>query len=200
LFFLGAVIVIAPWTIRNYLKLGAFVPLRSAFAYNMWRGNHPGATGTVRTFDGEDIDEAVTPEYRRYYEKHMVPDEIERDRFFAGEVKRFIRENPGKYIKLTLTRFYYYWWRDETHPLTLHPLYLLPWAAVLVLSAVGAVAVRRKWRDWSLWWWQILGFTILFSLTIVLPRYRMPIYPAMFLLAAVGIERLFRRFGSLKIG
>ncbi len=189
LFVFGAIIVIAPWTIRNYVRLGAFVPLRSAFAYNIWRGNHIGASGTVRTFEGIDTDEAVTPEYKEYYEQFMVPDEIARDRFFAAEVKQFILERPEEYIQLVFTRLYYFWWRDLTHPLTKHPLYIIPWIFIVILAVIGIINVWRDWKLWSLWWLQIISFTALFSLTIYVPRYRMPIYPAMFLLAAVGIVK-----------
>ena len=196
LFVLGAVLVIAPWTIRNYIKLGAFVPLRTAFAYNVWRGNHIGATGTVRTFEGTDIDDAIPEDYRNLVEAHMVPDEIERDRFFAAEVKRFIREHPGEYLRLTLTRFLYFWWRDMTHPLTGHPFYVIPWMIILVFAVLGVWRSLRNWRQWSLWGLQVIGFTLLFSLTIVLPRYRMPIYPAMFLLAAVGLEYAYSKVRS----
>lgn len=193
LFVLGAILVIAPWTVRNYIELGAFVPLRTAFAYNVWRGNHIGATGTVRTFAGTDVDEAIPDVYRHYVEAHMVPNEIERDRFFAGEVKRFIREHPDKYLKLALTRFFYFWWKDLTHPLTRSPFYWIPWSFILLLAAIGAYQVRKDWKRWSLWGLQIIGFTLFFSLTIVLPRYRMPIYPAMFLLAAVGVSTAYQK-------
>jgi 4-amino-4-deoxy-L-arabinose transferase-like glycosyltransferase len=192
LFILGAIVVIAPWTVRNYIKLGAFVPLRSAFAYNVWRGNHEGATGTIRTMEGTDIDEAVLPEYKAYYEEHMVPDEVERDRFFTQEVKEFILGNPGEYLRLSVVRFYYFWWRDLTHPLTSNLMYMLPWIFILVFAVIGFFAVRTDLWLWSVWWLQIIGFTLLFSLTVVVPRYRLPIYPAMFLLAAVGIDRVYQ--------
>ena len=196
LFALGAVLVIAPWTVRNYIKLGAFVPLRSAFAYNVWRGNHIGATGTVRTFEGTDIDDAIPEDYRNLVEAHMVPDEIERDRFFAEEVEKFISEHPGEYVRLTITRFFYFWWRDMTHPLSRNPSYMIPWIVILIFSILGVWCSLRNWKRWSLWGLQIIGFTLLFSLTIVLPRYRMPIYPAMFLLAAVGMEYLYLKVRS----
>jgi 4-amino-4-deoxy-L-arabinose transferase-like glycosyltransferase len=192
LFVFGAMLVITPWTIRNYMKLGAFVPLRSAFAYNMWRGNHEGATGTIRTMEGADIDEAVSPEYKAYYEAHMVPDEIERDRFFAQEVRKFIFANPREYLRLSIIRFYYLWWRDVTHPLTSNPFYILPWIFVLAFAGLGSVLISNNLRFWSLWWLQIIGFTMLFSLTVVVPRYRLPVYPAMFLLAAVGLEKTYQ--------
>ena len=193
LFILGAVLVVAPWTVRNYLKLGAFIPLRSAFAYNVWRGNHIGATGTCRNFNGISVDLTLPEDYAAYCEAHMVPDEVERDKFYAGEVKRFILENPAEYLRLTATRFYYLWWRDRTHPLTANPFYLLPWILILPFSALGAFLVRKEWRKWSLWIFQIIGFTVLFSLTIIVPRYRMPMYPALFLLTAVGLDYTFRK-------
>lgn len=196
LFIVGAVLILTPWTIRNYVNLGAFVPLRTAFAYNMWRGNHVGATGTVRTLDGGSADEAITDDYKAYVEAHMVPDEIQRDRFFAGEVKRFILEHPGEYLHLTLTRLFYFWWRDMTHPLTSNPLYIVPWVLIVIFATIGVIRIRRDWRRWSVWGLQIVGFTLLFSLTIVLPRYRMPIYPAMFLLAAVGLRFVFGNIRS----
>lgn len=195
LFAIGGIIIVAPWTIRNYIRFGAFVPLRTAFAYNVWRGNHPGATGTVYTFEGRNIDEAMDPAYAAYVEQHMVPDEIERDRFFAREVERFISERPLDYIRLSLRRLGYFWWRDRTHALTGNVFYWMPWLLILMLAAVGLYSIRSHWRAWSLWLMPIVGFMLLFSLTVYAPRYRMTIYPSMFLLAAVGVDQCLRKFG-----
>jgi 4-amino-4-deoxy-L-arabinose transferase-like glycosyltransferase len=38
-------LVYAPWPIRNARALGAFIPLRSTVAFELWMGNHAGATG-----------------------------------------------------------------------------------------------------------------------------------------------------------
>jgi 4-amino-4-deoxy-L-arabinose transferase-like glycosyltransferase len=189
----GFFLVVTPWTVRNYIRLGAIVPLRSSFAYNMWRGNHPGATGTVRTLEGKNVDEVLTPDYNNYIQSHLDPlHEVTRDRFFAAEVKRFIRENPGEYFRLSWQRLEYYWWLDPTHPLTKSLFYTGPWIMLLAAAAVGIGTVRKAWRLWSLFGLQILGFSILFGLTVVVPRYRLPIYPAMLLLAAAGVELMLR--------
>ena len=40
-----AVAAMAPWWLRNWLVLGAFVPLTSSGGYSLWIGNNSGATG-----------------------------------------------------------------------------------------------------------------------------------------------------------
>ncbi|MCX6639731.1 MAG: glycosyltransferase family 39 protein [bacterium] len=200
IFVFGVVLIITPWTLRNYIRLDAFLPMRSAFAYNMWRGNHPGASGTVRNEKGENIDVVMAKDYAAYIEAHLdSTNEVARDRFYAAEVRRFIRENPTGYLSLTFKRFKYYWFYDPTHPLTRNPFYILPWILTLVFAIPGLWISLRKWRQASIWYLQILGFTALFSLTIVVPRYRMPIYPAMFLLAAVGLDSFYIRFFARRI-
>ena len=37
--------VFAPWPVRNARMLDAFIPLRSNFGYEVWQGNHNGASG-----------------------------------------------------------------------------------------------------------------------------------------------------------
>ena len=42
---LFAALVFAPWPIRNWRVLHAWIPLRSNFGYELWQGNHPGGSG-----------------------------------------------------------------------------------------------------------------------------------------------------------
>jgi len=41
------VVVLAPWTVRNYRVFGAFVPISTNGGYNFRMGSHPGASGGV---------------------------------------------------------------------------------------------------------------------------------------------------------
>ena len=36
---------VAPWTLRNYLVFGKFIPIRSNMGLVIWMGNHPGGRG-----------------------------------------------------------------------------------------------------------------------------------------------------------
>ena len=42
----GAVAVVSPWTVRNFLVLGRFVPITTSSAEVFWIGNNPVATGS----------------------------------------------------------------------------------------------------------------------------------------------------------
>ena len=80
--------------------------------------------------------------------------------------------------------------------MTGNAFYWMPWLLILLLAALGLYALRLHWRTWSLWLMPIMGFMLLFSLTVYVPRYRMTIYPSMFLLAAAGMDQLLRKFRS----
>ena len=41
-----ALLVIAPWTVRNWLVHGEPVFIKSTFGYAFWQGNSPGSWGT----------------------------------------------------------------------------------------------------------------------------------------------------------
>jgi hypothetical protein len=47
-----AALIILPWSIRNQLMLGAFIPFRSNFALEFAMGNQDGATGVTNLFHG----------------------------------------------------------------------------------------------------------------------------------------------------
>lgn len=40
-FLLTFALVLAPWTIRNYVRYGEFIPVNNAGGYSLWRGTHP---------------------------------------------------------------------------------------------------------------------------------------------------------------
>ncbi len=41
-------LIIVPWMIRNHTVHGQWIPIKSTFWVNVWKGNNPNATGTDR--------------------------------------------------------------------------------------------------------------------------------------------------------
>ena len=81
---------IAPWVIRNSLLYGRLTGIETSLGYNLYVGYHPQSTGTF-TF-GPSLD--------------LVPilDDSVRDRLGMERALEFIREDPGRFIPLALSR------------------------------------------------------------------------------------------------
>lgn len=163
-----AVLVLAPWTIRNVLVHGKVVPVKSTTWVNMWKGNNEHASGTDRPVLDEARLEAtlksdaltdpnvdnvrqydlLTPEQRA---RLQGKPEVERELVFAEFAKTFIREHPGHYARLCATRLWKTLWVEADSPKAHGPkqyaLYWTPRTILLLATPIGLwLAVRRGWR------------------------------------------------------
>jgi len=80
----GTALAVSPWTVRNALLLGRFVPVSVNFGHAMLVGNHDGADGGFRP--------VRTP--------YLGMPEIEYDRLALRKALDWIRENPGRFLAL----------------------------------------------------------------------------------------------------
>ena len=94
---LAAVVVIAPWTIRNAVRMDAFVPISTNTGDNLCMSRQPGANGGFRLVDfcfaGPDLEGLVRPEY-----------EVKRDAQGRRLALEFVREHPGREVRLWFDR------------------------------------------------------------------------------------------------
>lgn len=98
--FLGFLIGLAPWTVRNFMVpvLGDLVPVSDSTYLHLWMGNHPGATGGPQTESamlaalararGEDVS-TVRAELAR------IQNQKERYGRLAPDVWKEVRDNPA---------------------------------------------------------------------------------------------------------
>lgn len=83
-------VVIAPWTLRNYLAFGEFMLMSSNFNANLYMGNAGGSTGR---FGSAEFPEGL--------ETKGDPDRSEK----LGELaRREIIENPGAFLRRSLSK------------------------------------------------------------------------------------------------
>jgi hypothetical protein len=168
---LVVLLLLLPWTLRNYYALGAFVPLRTGFGTLFWLGNNPLATG-----DMSHITEWYGPNFAAELARPLSPEvleqvrhatEIERDQLLLREALRFITAHPEAYLKLTKVRLRFFWFGlpkqyTDTWKQVAKFLFMLYSGALLVL-AMGALIFRRDRVVW-LFLGIILSFTLLYSL------------------------------------
>ncbi len=197
---LGFGIVVSPWSIRNTVVFKKFVPLRTMYGFNLWRGNHPGATGTPRIDPDNVIESALDPKYRKYIEENHPQTELELDKFYYDEAVRFIKDNPGEFAWLTVKRILYFITFDPTHPLTRNVVYLGGHLFLLVFGFWGAILLRRNNRLDNIFIILPLVALFFYAPVIMLPRYRLFFTMVLLWLSSVPIASVLlksKRFDYL---
>jgi hypothetical protein len=195
-----AILMLAPWTVRNYRALGGIVPTRSNFGMNLWMGNNPESVGRSNTWDHSprlSWDNPFTS--RAELDELLQVGELEYNRRKARQAIEWISHNPGRFAALTVQRFRLFWFPPAD-----------AWAAtttspgarsfLLLVTALGAFAG-------SLWLalagnpyrWLILSALIGPSLTYyfihVNFRYRYPIWALSVLLSCQLLWSWVRAMG-----
>lgn len=199
LFFTAAVLVIAPWTIRNYLVFDRFLPIQSCSGYDFSRGHNPLATGTGITFSGEMIEGAAgIPGVLEEIEALPLTGdwEVQKDAVYKRAAIKYVQSHPWRTVKVTFMKFVYFWGIDVTYPLARHPLYWMPWTVVLALFIVGLLRTIKRKIEASLLYLYLLFYTALEMMFFVLPRHRLFIEPLVLVFTSYGLYSIFKRKNS----
>lgn len=108
---LGAIVcmvVIAPWTWRNWKAFHHFLPLRANFGVELYLGNGPDSTGLLEEYNhpNQALDQ---------FHAYARMGELEYAKMRGEAAKELIRANPGHFAAITLKRIYYFW-AGTPHP------------------------------------------------------------------------------------
>lgn len=207
---LCGLIIVGPWTVRNYQVHGKFMPVKSTFWVNVWKGNNPHATGTDRlpltTNQAERLQEkslletdelARDPDFdtRRQYDMLAAEDrarlegrpEVEREAIFQEITTAWIADNPIRYAELCGIRLVKTIWTDWDNPKAQNPVYLSFRALLLVLMFPGIVIAAR--RGWQLRFPAVSVFVafLLYALTITAARFSIPFEPLGLIFVALTV-------------
>jgi Dolichyl-phosphate-mannose-protein mannosyltransferase len=168
------VLVVTPWTIRNYVVFHQLIPLRDNFGLEFWVGNHEKTDGSV--FPLSD-----PAEYNRLGEIQFM----EAKRQAALE---FIRRHPQQFGRLLIRRARLFWTEPEGSA--------WPWISLLAWLGV-LLMVWHKGIEAMPYLVALLIFPLVYYLTHTFPTYRHPIEPVMLLLAAYATVSLGEIVGTL---
>jgi 4-amino-4-deoxy-L-arabinose transferase-like glycosyltransferase len=179
---------LAPWWIRNYELLHAFVPFSTTASMNLFIGNNPHAT-TGRGDWAVDADPAEVDRLE------AIPGEVARSRAYTKAAEDFIESNPGRFVDLCLLRLREFWSpipNAASYRATAFTLLAgLTSGPMLIFAAIGLVVTWRRWRRLIPLYVLIGYFTALHTITIASLRYRLPIEPLLILFAAAGVSSCY---------
>jgi 4-amino-4-deoxy-L-arabinose transferase-like glycosyltransferase len=178
--------VFAPWPIRNARVLHAFIPLRSNFGYELWQGNHPGATGI---FDRTMEPLGNKQEYSDYQAKGEAG--YMRDKGILA--RDYIRTHPGEFIRLSAERVARFWsgagFAVNSGVVELHAVL----TSLLGLAGLAALCRGRGSKDRgraALFLLPLLVFPLPYYITHAEFRFRLVLDPLLTILGAYAITRV----------
>lgn len=156
---LVCVLGILPWTARNYLAFGRIIPVRSNFWPEAYFGNvdfsiHP--TGNAMLYQQEG--------------------EIAFAQNLRSGTLTFVRSDPRRFVRLTGQRMVAFWMR----PTQLQPYPL----ALFVLTVAGLFRATLRRKRWGAFAAMLVAYPVIYYITYAFARYRHPIEPPMYALAA----------------
>lgn len=127
--------LIAPWSYRNYTIFGEVVPISTNFGANFWMGNSPGTTG----------------EYQPLPERVSGLSETERSHILLGEAKAYISENPGAFLRRTISKAFKL---HDRETIGAH------WNRTGIEQALGSTGFRAAKIIPTFYWYCVLGLAL----------------------------------------
>jgi hypothetical protein len=192
-FLVSAVLTVSPWTLRNWIVFGAFVPVSTFGAHALWQGN------TLLTID------------EFYHSTDSVPGAIAQYRLAREEGIRAIKERQPRWVLEKIGHELPLLWGPETHISVLldndaygslgartrqlvRAISVVPYLVVVAAALPGLAALSVQGESLLL----VLFFLYYNAIHIVSygqDRFRLPAMPVLFV--AVGLAWTAWRTGRL---
>jgi hypothetical protein len=213
LLLLTALVVLLPWSYRNYRVHGHFVPVKNTVWVNIWKGNNPNATGTDRIAMSPDVRARLgsmtdterrdpTVDSARQYDLLTAEQSIalwgrpeyEREQLFREWTTSWISSNPIRFAQLCGIRLLKSLWIEWDNPKA-QLIYVIARTTLVAGSLIGLIlAIRLRLRLFI----PLLVFgsgLLTYTLTIAAARFALPYEPWQLILIAVLMGRIAGRLG-----
>ena len=139
----GSLLVVAPWTARNYAVHGRFVLVAAEGGVTFWTGNHPFAIG-----EGDmAANPAIKRDFREFEARLPGRTNEEIEGLYYREAFRFILDHPGRWAWLTVKKSFYtvvpIGPSCRLHSMRYFVLSLVSYLVVLPMGLAGFVLLKR---------------------------------------------------------
>ncbi|MCL4218479.1 MAG: glycosyltransferase family 39 protein [Candidatus Hydrogenedentes bacterium] len=203
---LGVVIVmVTPWSIRNYRVTNQFTYLDTNGGYNLYIGFHDGADGTFQMAPVYELIEKMKQGLMESPE--IQAKDVLMHNWGKEQAREFIREHPLRAILLTPLKFAHFWNLEQRLFIVgyswnyigpapapvlalLMALIMLPFALLVLLGVVGLIYAPEKNSGYWLMLLAIAYYTAIHSIIFGEARMHYPIVPLVALFAGNGIVQL----------
>ncbi|MBD3180218.1 MAG: DUF2142 domain-containing protein [Candidatus Latescibacteria bacterium] len=194
LFVIPILILTGIWGFRNYHAVGSFRPLSTNSGYNFWLGNYPGVKADTgnRKLPGQREQELAIRSSNR--------GEVETDRAFLRKGFEHVRDNPRRFVTLSISKFLNFW-RLYPSPMSRELklweklISALSYGPVLILGLYFLFTRIRRMPEARLILLIFIGYTAVHALFISKVRLRLPLDTLLIICGAAGFFDLAGRLG-----
>lgn len=174
--------VIAPWTLRNYTLLGAFVPVSTNGGYTFYGANNPNAFGGhYENFPPRLVGLNEAQEQSEYYRMGLSWIQANPDRFTWLVGQKLIRLISPLSVASS----------PEDFQVPGELLIRIGYSLYLLTAFTGLLLSFRQWRRYVLFYIPIVGVLISTVLFYGDARYLLPAVPSLLLFSALAIGWLW---------
>jgi 4-amino-4-deoxy-L-arabinose transferase-like glycosyltransferase len=179
------ILMIAPWTIRNYLVFHQFLLLNSNAGYAFFASNNPNLGTDWRN----DIVVVPIPE------ELAGQNEAELDRALTRKGIQFIVADPERYLRLTLdkTLEYFKFWPSSESGRISNLVRVFSFGLYLPFMLLGLCLSLARWRSFAILYLFIVIHTGIHLLSWPAPRYRLPVDAVSMVFAGLALIELVRQ-------
>jgi hypothetical protein len=189
--------LVAPWTVRNFQAFGRVVLLNTNAGYAFFWANHPiHGDDFIAILPGGVYEQLIPRDLRQL-------DEAALDQALLLEGTRFVLADPGRYIRLSLSRIkdFFQFWPSPESGIASNYARVLSFGVCLPLMLFGlilTVAERqsvgtRRWQAIVLLYLFIAWYTLIHLASWALVRYRLPVDAVLLPFAALALIDLAGR-------
>lgn len=208
----GLVITVGSWALRNYVAYDRVVLVNAASGVNFWAANNEayarwGKEGSVPVCTGPHGVTSYCLEHRQMQQELQQRNLTSTEHVLAHERAawehglRFVRESPGRFVKLAFTKFLRLWspWPDAVHTGPARggskrdAISAASYIPLLLLALVGLLlSARTHARKLIPIYLLVAVFVAPFTVFLPTMRYRLPIDFLLGIFAAIPLARLWR--------
>jgi hypothetical protein len=188
-FLAASAVVVAPWTVRNYVQFKTFLPVSANAGGNLLLGNSPNTSP----------DSGVNVDISEYERQGKGLNEVEQDKFYRGCAVAYMKAHPGPALKLYAQKVLgYFTFHNRLHTSsensTFRDAVLFVTYYPLLALALARLLLRRRYPlsspEWFLYF-LYFGNALLSAIFFTRIRFRVPLDALLVVLVAVFIGHLW---------
>ena len=181
-------LLITPWTLRNFLVYREFLLLNSNAGYALFASNNPNLGTDWRN------ELVVVPVPRELAGQN----EAELDRALTKKGIEFILADPQRYLLLSLdkTLEYFWFWPSSDSSRISNLNRVLSFGLYLPFMFLGLCLSVSRWRSFAILYLFMFIHTAIHLLSWPAPRYRLPVDAVLMVFAALALLELAKQFKS----